>query len=80
MKGAFKMIVEELKVDEALIYLENLLFSLDAYKFDRDVISLLNDLKTLVDKKLYSNFNLKGLDIMTQEMYIRFKLKKDKSE
>ena len=69
------MIVEELQVDENLIHLENVIFDLDSYKFDRDVIALLNQLKSLVDKKLYSNFNLKGRDIVEQKMYIRFKLK-----
>lgn len=74
------MIVEELQVDENLIHLENVILDLDSYKFDRDVIALLNQLKSLVDKKLYSNFNLKGLDIEEQQMYIRFKLKEFKSE
>lgn len=69
------MIVEELQVDEDLIHLEHVIFDLDNYKFDRDVIALLNQLKSLVDKKLYSNFNLKGRDIEEQQMYIRFKLK-----
>lgn len=69
------MIVEELQVDEDLIHLEHVIFDLDIYKFDRDVIALLNQLKSLVDKKLYSNFNLKGRDIEEQQMYIRFKLK-----
>lgn len=74
------MIVEELQVDEDLIHLEHVIFDLDGYKFDRDVIALLNQLKSLVDKKLYSNFNLKGRDIEEQQMYIRFKLKEFKSE
>ena len=74
------MIVEELQVDEDLIHLVNVIFNLDSYKFDRDVIALLNQLKSLVDKKLYSNFNLKGRDIVEQKMYIRFKLKEFKSE
>lgn len=69
------MIVEELQVDEDLIHLEHVIFDLDSYKFDRDVIALLNQLKSLVDKNLYSNFNLKGRDIEEQQMYIRFKLK-----
>lgn len=74
------MIVEELQVDKNLIHLENVILDLDSYKFDRDVIALLNQLKSLVDKKLYSNFNLKGRDIEEQQMYIRFKLKEFKSE
>lgn len=74
MKGVI-MIVEELQVDENLIHLENVIFDLDNYNFDRDVIALLNQLKSLVDKKLYSNLNLKGRDIAEQKMYIRFKLK-----
>ena len=74
------MIIEELPVDESLIHLEHVIFDLDSYKFDRDILSKINELKTLVDKKLYSNFNLKGRDIEEQQMYIRFKLKKFKSE
>lgn len=74
------MIIKELPVDENLIHLEHVIFDLDSYKFDRDILSKINELKTLVDKKLYSNFNLKGLDIEEQQMYIRFKLKKFKSE
>ena len=74
------MILEELQVDENLIYLENFIFDLERYKFDKDVIVLLNQLKSLIDKKLYSNLNLKGRDIVEQKMYIRFKLKEFKSE
>lgn len=74
------MIVEQLQVDENLIYLENVLFDLDYYKFDADVLSLLNQLRTLINEKLYSNFNLQGRDILKQNMYIRFELKKFKSE
>lgn len=74
------MIIEELPVDENLIHLEHVIFDLDSYKFDRDILSKINELKTLVDKKLYSNFNLKGRDIEEQQMYIRFKLKEFKSE
>lgn len=72
--------IEELQVDEDLIYLEHVIFTLDNYKFDKDIIGLLNQLKTLVDKKLYSNFNLNGRDIIEQKMYIRFKLEDFKSE
>ena len=74
------MILEELQVDENLIYLENFIFDLERYKFDKDVIVLLNQLKSLIDKKLYSNLNLKGRDIVERKMYMRFKLKEFKSE
>lgn len=67
--------IEELQVEENLIHLEKVLFDLDNYRFDKDVITLLNQLKSLVDKKLYSNFNLNNRDIEEQQMYIRFKLK-----
>lgn len=72
------MIVEDLQVNEDLIYLERVLFDLDSYKFDRDVTALLNQLNSLVSKKLYSNFNLDSLDIENQEMYIRYYLKEEK--
>ena len=44
--------IEELQVEENLIHLEKVLFDLDNYRFDKDVITLLNQLKSLVDKKL----------------------------
>ncbi len=66
---------EEIKVDRNLVYLSQFLSDLDYHKFDEDIIALINELKFAVYEKLYSNFNLKGLDIQEEEMYIRYKLR-----
>lgn len=49
-----------LKVDSNLLHLQNVLFDLDNYSFDRDVLKLLNDLKSLVDRKMYLNSGVYG--------------------
>lgn len=69
------MIIEKLKVDESLLHLQNVLFDLDNYSFDRDILELLNTLKSLVDNKLYSNFNLNNLDIEKTEIIVKYYLK-----
>ena len=69
------MIIEKLKVDESLLHLQNVLFDLDNYSFDRDIVELLNTLKSLVDNKLYSNFNLNNLDIEKTEIIVKYYLK-----
>lgn len=69
------MIIENLKVDESLLHLQNVLFDLDNYSFDRDILELLNTLKSLVDNKLYSNFNLNNLDIENTEIIVKYYLK-----
>lgn len=66
----------EIEVDENLLRLEYFLLDLDSYKFDRDIIKLLNDLKTLVDNKLFAPLNETNLDIVSQKMKIVFELKK----
>ena len=70
------IITETLKVDRNLLHLEDVLFDLDYYEFDNDIIKLLNDLKNLVDKKLYSNSNYNNLDIVEKELIIKFYFKK----
>lgn len=70
-------IVQTLKVDRNLLHLENVIFDLDCYKFDSDIIKLLNELRTLVDKKLFSNLNYNDLDIVEQELFIKFYFEKD---
>lgn len=54
----------EVFIDKNLYHLQNVLFDLDNYSFDSDIIALLNDLKTLVDNKLLSNidFNKTSVD------------------
>lgn len=69
------MIIENLKVDESLLHLQNVLFDLDNYSFDMEILELLNPLKSLVDNKLYSNFNLNNLDIEKTEIIVKYYLK-----
>lgn len=54
----------EVLIDKNLYHLQNVLFDLDNYSFDSDIIALLNDLKSLVDNKLLSNidFNKTSVD------------------
>lgn len=54
----------EVFIDKNLYHLQNVLFDLDNYSFDSDIIALLNDLKSLVDNKLLSNidFNKTSVD------------------
>ena len=68
------MIIERLKVDENLLYLENVLFDLDNYSFDKDILNLLIDLKSLVDSKLYSKLDLNNLnlDVVKKNIIIEY--------
>lgn len=52
----------EVLIDKNLYHLQNILFDLDNYKFDSDVIGLLNALKTIVDNKLLSNVDWQKCD------------------
>ena len=68
------MIIERLKVDENLLHLENVLLDLDNYSFDKDILNLLIDLKSLVDSKLYSKLDLNNLnlDIVKKNIIIEY--------
>lgn len=68
------MIIERLKVDENLLHLENVLFDLDNYSFDKDILNLLIDLKSLVDSKLYSKLDLNNLnlDVVKKNIIIEY--------
>lgn len=68
--------IEVLSIDANLLHLENVLFDLDNYKFDKDIIGLLNELKSLVDNKLFSKFNTENLDVIRTEYFVKFYLKK----
>ena len=63
---------KEIEVDRNLYHLLDVLFDLDHYRFDSDVIKLLNELKLLVDKKLWANSNLTGFDIMDEKIIVKF--------
>ena len=67
---------KEIEVDRNLYHLLDVLFDLDHYKFDSDVIRLLNELKVLVDEKLWANSNLNGFDIMDENIIVKFLLEK----
>lgn len=69
---------EEKVIDENLLHLENVLLDLDNYKFDQEIISLLNDLKSLCDKKLYSVFSFHNTDKEIEKSEVIIKLYYDK--
>lgn len=65
-------------ISEDLWFLEHILFLLDNYKFDEDIIKILIQLKNLVDKKIYQNYNLSFLDyynVINQKLLVQFNLK-----
>lgn len=45
----------EVESDLNLIYLEQVLFSLDNYKFEKDILIKLSELRELVNKKVNSS-------------------------
>lgn len=47
----------EIEVDSNLFHLQNVLFDLSNYKFDKDILVLLNQLQTLVTNKMYSKYD-----------------------
>lgn len=48
----------EFFIDKNLYHLQNVLFDLDNYSFDSDIIALLNELMELVQRKLLSDVDL----------------------
>lgn len=67
---------KEIEVDINLYYLECILFDLDKYKFDSDISNLLNDLKILIDKKIWSNVKLDGTYVIDDKIKIKLFLEK----
>lgn len=55
------IVKKEIEVDFNLFHLLYVLFDLDNYTFDRDIIELLNQLHTLVNKKMFDNFPYNGV-------------------
>lgn len=51
---------QEIEVDRNLYHLQDVLFDLDNYSFDSDIIKLLNELKFVLDKKMFSNIAIDG--------------------
>ena len=73
------VIVEQFCINEDLFYLEKILYELDNYAFDSDISSLIKQLKQIVIKKLYSNFNKNGLDIINSELILKMYLNNKKN-
>ena len=65
---------KDIVVDRNLYHLMNVLFDLDSYKFYKYIIKILNDLKNLVDKKMFSNFDFSNYNIQSNDIVIRFLL------
>lgn len=68
--------VLENELDLNLFYLEQLLFSLDSYKFDRDILSKIMELQDLVCKKINSSLPTGDYDILDIKVKQIFYLKK----
>ena len=62
---------KEVEVDVNLYNLSQILTYLDSYKFDNDITNILNNLKKVVDKKMFSNY-----DICDEKIIIKYLLKK----
>lgn len=71
MKGNYFM-RKSLLVDRDLLHLENVLFDLDNYHFDSDIIKCLNDLKLLVDSKLYNDKVMKNGGTLSNKILLQF--------
>lgn len=65
----------EIPIDGNLLHLNNILFDLDCYHFDDEIISKLNELKFLVDNKLYFILNNEEKDIIDYQLVCKYKLK-----
>lgn len=66
----------EIVIDNNLYYLEYALNDLDKYKFDDDIVDLLNRLKTLVNDKMWGNVELNDYDILDDKIKIQLFLEK----
>lgn len=73
-----KEVIVEIQ-DESLLYLNEFLLSLDNYKFDKEILKLLNDLRTLVNNKLFENIGFDDYDITGSKLFYKFILEKNKN-
>ena len=64
---------KDILVDANLLHLQNILFDLENYSFDTDIIRLLNDLKSLVDNKMYHNYTFSNYNVMDKFIIVRYK-------
>ena len=67
---------KEIPVDRNLLILSEVLFALDSYTFDSDVIKLLNDLSFLVNKKMFSNYDFENYNIQASDVVLRYLINK----
>lgn len=69
------MIKRKIVVDDNLLHLQNVLFDLKSYSFDDEITKLLDDLRKLVDYKLYSNLDLRDFNVVDVEHIIKYYIK-----
>ena len=62
----------QIEVDYNLLYLSNILFDLDSRHFDEEVSKLLNELRFLLDEKMYSKLYLKNRDVINQKLIMKY--------
>ena len=62
----------QIEVDYNLLYLSNILFDLDSRHFDEEVSKLLDELRFLLDEKMYSKLNLKNRDVINQKLIMKY--------
>ncbi len=65
----------EIFIDKNLLHLQNILFDLDNYKFDNDIVRLLDKLMLLVNDKIYKNFDFSKYDdyiLNSQDLVFKF--------
>ena len=67
---------KEIPVDRNLLFLSEVLFALDSYTFDSDIIKLLNDLSFLVNKKMFSNYDFENYNVQANDVVLRYLINK----
>lgn len=66
--------LKEIEVDKNLFILENFLFDLDNYNFDREVQTRLNDLIEIVERKLWGDFDFFDKHcLLDKKIIVKFK-------
>lgn len=65
----------EFNVDQNLYLLENYLYMLDSLEFDSEIKCILEQLKSIVNEKLYKDFS-EEYDILDSKLKVEYLLKK----
>ena len=68
---------KEILVDRDLYHLQNVLFDLDDYRFDADILQILNNLKSLIDQKLYGQYDFENYNVQDKKIIVRFIIQKN---